>query len=236
MHLLILAGGFGTRIRETIGGLPKILAPIYDTTFLKLQLDNWERQGFKNFLFLLHHQSSLIISSIKNYQNQNFRDCKIEYIIENEPLDTGGAVINAVKKKNLEEFTLINADTWIDNELIKVRNSSHNSIGVIERNNDERYGAILYDKRTGIIKSFVEKKSGKIGRSYINAGVFKFYGKIFKDYEIKKISLEKEIIPKLVNKKLLKAVHLNTNFIDIGVPEDYIEFIKFYKKRNYNGN
>ena len=106
MHLLILAGGFGTRIRETIGGLPKILAPIYDTTFLKLQLDNWERQGFKNFLFLLHHQSSLIISSIKNYQNQNFRDCKIEYIIENEPLDTGGAVINAVK----EEFRRIYFD------------------------------------------------------------------------------------------------------------------------------
>ena len=57
---------------------------------------------------------------------------------------------------------MINADTWIDNELIKVRNSSYNSIGVIERNNDERYGAILYDKRTGIIKSFVEKNQEKL--------------------------------------------------------------------------
>ena len=55
IKMLVLAGGFGTRLKETIGSVPKTMASINGTPLLKLQLDNWIKQGQRKFIFLLHY-------------------------------------------------------------------------------------------------------------------------------------------------------------------------------------
>ena len=61
MRLLVLAGGFGTRLKTSIGDVPKALAPIGGIPFLQLQLEHWLSQGVQEFNFLLHHQADQII-------------------------------------------------------------------------------------------------------------------------------------------------------------------------------
>ena len=55
MKLLVLAGGFGTRLHSVVAEVPKALAPIGSVPFLQLQIDHWKTQGINSFVFLLHH-------------------------------------------------------------------------------------------------------------------------------------------------------------------------------------
>jgi D-glycero-D-manno-heptose 1,7-bisphosphate phosphatase len=62
---VVLAGGFGTRLKTVITDVPKALAPIGDIPFLLLQLEHWLAQGLREFTFLLHHQADQIIAFFK---------------------------------------------------------------------------------------------------------------------------------------------------------------------------
>ena len=102
-------------------------------------------------------------------------------------------------------------------------------LGVIKVKDISRYGEVFLCKKKVI--SFKEKnnlqKSG-----YINAGVFLFNSKDFHNYSSKKIfSLEKEFLPKLVKDGELNAMKLETNFIDIGIPEDYNRFCNWIRQK-----
>ena len=59
--MLVLAGGFGKRLQSVVSSVPKPMAPINGVPLLQLQLDHWVNQGQRSFIFLLHHQSQIII-------------------------------------------------------------------------------------------------------------------------------------------------------------------------------
>ena len=59
-HLLVLAGGFGTRLRSVVSDVPKPLAPVMGQPYLRYMMDNWRAQGITRFTFLLHHQVELM--------------------------------------------------------------------------------------------------------------------------------------------------------------------------------
>ena len=60
MRLLVLAGGFGIRLKKVVAEVPKALAPVGGVPFLQLQLEQWLAQGLCEFTFLLHHQANHI--------------------------------------------------------------------------------------------------------------------------------------------------------------------------------
>ena len=101
MMLLVLAGGFGTRLQSVVTEVPKALAPVGDVPFLKLQIEHWKKQGITSFIFLLHHQADLIVNFLKIQQASLLNECEIHWVIEPRPMDTGGAVAYAVKKQKL---------------------------------------------------------------------------------------------------------------------------------------
>ena len=65
MDLLILAGGFGTRLKSVVSNVPKTMAPIDNVPFLHYQIENWIFQGVKSFVFLLYYQSDIIIEYLE---------------------------------------------------------------------------------------------------------------------------------------------------------------------------
>ena len=118
MHMLILAGGFGTRLKSAVSDVPKPLAPINGVPLLQLQLQHWIDQGQRSFVFLLHHQADLIIDLLVKQSHYFGGAVNIDWIVENRPLGTGGSVANAIDKFALTGFVLIsNADTWLDGGL-----------------------------------------------------------------------------------------------------------------------
>lgn len=226
MRLLVLAGGFGTRLKGSIADVPKALAPIGDVPFLQLQLENWLAQGLREFTFLLHHKADQIVAFLQVQQERLLKGSQVEWLIEPVPMNTGGAIAHAVKTLNhKEEFLLTNADTWLGSGGREMMQSVAPAMAVINQPNVSRYGQVHFD-RAQRVTAFAEK-DGQCAAGWINAGLCHLNVELFENWDGQPFSLERDLFPTLVRKCLLTAVPLQADFIDIGVPADYRRFCRW---------
>ena len=223
MNLLVLAGGFGTRLKTVIREVPKALAPIGDVPFLQLQIANWLAQGIREFTFLLHHQADLIVAFLKSHESGLLRGCKVEWLIEPMPMDTGGAIANAVKTFDLKnDFLMTNADTWLGGGIFELIQSPAPAMAVVNLSVVSRYGQVHFDREHRVI-AFAEK-TGQCTAGWISAGLCHLNAELFSNWNGEPFSLERDLFFRLAQKNCLIAVPLQTDFIDIGVPSDYHRF------------
>lgn len=227
----MLAGGFGTRLKSTLNGLPKALAPACGVPFLQLQISNWRKQGVNEFSFLLHHESDQMIGFLEDQQNDLLRGCDVNWCVESVPMDTGGAVAYGASVLNFgDSFLVTNADTWMSHGIKDLSDASAPTVGVIEVPDVGRYGKVSFDNDS-VVTSFDEKNAnGSAG--WINSGLCHLSTEYFIDWDGKPFSLERDLFPRLVENKNLKAMRLKTDFIDIGVPNDYLRFCNWISKNH----
>ena len=231
MKMLVLAGGFGTRLKDVVSDVPKPMAPINGTPLLQLQLDHWIHQGQKKFIFLLHHQASVIVDLLATQSKLLGDKVDIEWIVEDTPLGTGGSVLNAITTHGLEGSVLIaNADTWLDGGIQELNGIGPPVVAAVKVNDSSRYGSILIDSK-GRVSEFVEKKIGCMAHTpgIINAGLYKLPTELFLNISRKEFAIETEVLPQLSTTKSLQAELLGGAFFDIGVPQDYYKFCDWYK-------
>ncbi len=230
MQLLVLAGGFGTRLRSAVSSVPKPLAPVMGRPFLNFQMNNWTSQGITDFTFLLHYEAKKIIDFIEIWLQANQkRNINIKFIIEDTPLGTGGSIANAVKKLKIRSrFFVSNADTWLDSGFSLLKDSPAPSIAVSKVDDISRYGSVIIGENNYVI-SFAEKVKEQTP-GIINAGISCLDPEIFLSWNGEKSSLERDYLPQLAMKGDLFSVRLDKNFIDIGIPEDYERFCKWVEK------
>ena len=222
--LLVLSGGFGTRLKSVVSEVPKPLAPVNGRPFLYYQIKNWTHQGLTNFIFLLYNQSELIIEFLTNEKDGILKGCDVKWVVEPEPMGTGGAVAYSVNHLNIEgDFLVTNADTWLGSGINEIIASEAPALAVIKREDSARHGRV--NLSTDQLVSFKEK-SDRTDAGWINAGLCKLNTQNFKTINEKVFSLEQSIFPLLAKQGDLTAVQLDAEFIDIGIPEDYFRFIK----------
>lgn len=226
MRLLVLAGGFGTRLKTAVADVPKALAPIGDVPFLQLQIEHWLAQGLREFTFLLHHQADQIISFLQAQQDDLLKDCQVNWLIEPVPMDTGGALAHAVNTLDLKDnFLMTNADSWLGGGIVEMMQSAAPALAVVNLADVSRYGQVHFD-HTQRVTAFAEK-NGQCTAGWINAGLCHLSAELFKDWDGQPFSLERDLFATLVQNRRLTAVPLHTNLIDIGVPEDYHRFCRW---------
>jgi D-glycero-alpha-D-manno-heptose 1-phosphate guanylyltransferase len=218
--IIILAGGFGTRLQSVLNGLPKPMADVNGKPFIYFLIKSWLAKGFSKFIFSLYFQANILKEYLENLKENEFTNCDFKYIVETIPLGTGGAIIYAVKHHKIEnEFIVVNGDTWVENGFEDISSVEGNCIALIKVINSDRYGFVEVGEDNSVI-SFKEKHVNQ-GSGYVNAGVYKFQSSTFKKLEIKTTSLENDILQSLVINKKLSALLLDSKFIDIGIPQDY---------------
>ena len=221
MEAIILAGGFGTRLKYVVSDVPKPMAPINDKPFLEYIFEDLNKKGVTHVVLAVGYMKE----KIEEYFKNQYKNIEISYSEENFPLGTGGAIKKAVSQCREEDIFIINGDTFYDVDLEKMRkfhieNKSSLTIAVKEMENFDRYGSLVIENNK-IIK-FEEKKPMSKGK--INGGVYLIKKNIFQGVEEESFSFEKEI---LENEKTEKyAYGSNGYFIDIGIPEDYYKFIE----------
>ena len=224
--MLVLAGGFGTRLRPAVAEAPKALAPVGKVPFLHLQIEHWITQGLRSFVFLLHHQSDLILSFLKTEKAGLLKDCEVQWLVEPTPMGTGGAVAFAVEELHLSGHILVtNADTWLGSGVKEVLFADAPAMAVVESGEAGRYGRVQLNAQ-GYVTAFHEK-SNSPGAGWINAGLCHLDAEFFKDWNHLAFSLEQISFPALAMRGDLKAVALHTDFIDIGIPGDYFRFCRW---------
>lgn len=222
---LILAGGMGTRLKSVISNVPKPMAPINGRPFLEIQLDYWINQGVDNFIISVGYKSEIIIEHF----GHKYRNANINYVIEDNPLGTGGAIIKSIKDFQIEEpFMLLNGDTYFEISLFNLLSFHQNkgsqfTFSVFKSNNTERYMGLNLDHNMRLLPEFYIENSND--EKYVNGGVYIINPEILnrEKFENDKFySLENDIFP-IINKKeaLIYACLFENKFIDIGVPEDY---------------
>jgi NDP-sugar pyrophosphorylase family protein len=156
--LLVLAGGFGTRLRTTVSDVPKPLAPVNCRPYLGYLVDSWQQQGMDSMIFLLHHQAEMIEDFLRSVWKTGAQNgCRWQTLVEPRPMGTGGAVAYAVRQLAIQgEFLVANADTWLGTGMGEVMRVESPALATVEVENTERYGKVL--ARGNKIEFFKEKQ------------------------------------------------------------------------------
>ncbi|TLP48523.1 hypothetical protein FDK21_02360 [Cohaesibacter sp. CAU 1516] len=223
MPLLVLAGGFGTRLQSVVHDVPKPLAPVHGRPFLAYMLDNWRDAGIRDFVFLLHHRAEQIEAFLEDqFAQPSFEGCSCRSIIEAQPLGTGGSLANALAELAIEEtFLATNADTWLPAGMETMVKADGQAMAITHVENANRYGRVQFDKNRIIA---FEEKQNQSESGWINAGIYRLNPHCLTDWDGSFLSLEAEILPKLVKSGAIRAIKIDCAFIDIGVPADYEYF------------
>ena len=100
MEAIILAGGFGTRLKEKINYLPKPMAPINNKPFLDYLFYYLNNQGVGRAVLSVFHKSEII----KQHYNYLYNGIIISYSNDKIPLGTGGAIKAALMKSMNKMF------------------------------------------------------------------------------------------------------------------------------------
>ena len=157
----------------------------------------------------------------------------IGYVIEAEPLGTGGAIRFAMNSFNLDEALVVNGDTFLSATLSKMLeplNTSKNEqvrCGLINVPDRKRYGGVDVSSE-GLVTQFIEK--GSSGSGLINAGIYRVGINAFEGVSETTFSFETQVLPSLCKQRHLSGEILSGKFIDIGVPEDYKLFCDQYQE------
>ena len=214
MQAIILAGGFGTRLKSKINDLPKPMAPIRGIPFLSFILNQLDKQGFNKVVLAVGYMSEKIVS----FYGNKFKNIDIEYSYEDEPLGTGGCVKKAIEMINENYAFVINGDTYFNINYSEIPKPNHALIVCKYKDNPIRYGKVIINK--SVIKSFNEKGDSSSG--YINGGIYYFNKTWFENMELPyKFSMEKDFFEKFVENINIESYISDQYFIDIGIPEDY---------------
>lgn len=220
--MIVLAGGFGTRLRSVVPDLPKPMAPVAGRPFLAHLIEAWVAQGLREFAFSLHHQAELIIDYVEAERAGGLlAGCRCHFAIEPEPLGTGGAIRYAARKLGFDgPFLVANADTWLSGGIAEMVCAPGAAMALAEVENTERYGRVeLAGDR---VAGFAEKEASR-GRGWINAGLYRLSAGDLGSAPYP-FSFERDVVPGLVAEGRLGAVRIVSEFIDIGIPSDYARF------------
>jgi len=217
---MILSGGMGTRLKDTVPELPKVMAPVAGHPFIYYLIKNLEKKGIKHFTFLLGYKHNVVSS----YLDDAFKNLVKTYVVESMPLGTGGAIQNGLQYCKKETVAITNGDTYFDIDLNKMeflhtQKVSNCTLALKPMKNYDRYGSVLFDQDF-LITDFIEKKYTNEG--YINGGFYLIDKNSFLKHSFEKVfSFEKDYLEnETLNKKMYATLH-DSYFIDIGIPEDY---------------
>ena len=218
MEAIVLAGGLGTRLRESVPALPKPMASIAGRPFLEILLNSLAHKGFRRVVLSLGYMAETVIAHF----GDKFGEITLLYEIERTPLGTGGAVRQALTQCHNDHAFVFNGDTYLDLEVESVdahwRTHRAPIIVATQLPNTARYGSL--ETSDGRVVGFHEKGGPEQG--LINAGCYVLNADLLNQFALgQPFSLETDFLPAAVRRARFDLFVSKGYFIDIGVPEDY---------------
>jgi mannose-1-phosphate guanylyltransferase / phosphomannomutase len=239
---VIMAGGFGTRLRPLTMKLPKPMVSVLNKPMMEHIIDLLKKHGIKNVLSLLYFYPDVISRYFED--GQKF-DIKMEYVKAEADYGTAGAVRNA-KELLHERFIVISGDVLTDFDLSRAveYHKSKNAMATILLTrvwNPLQYGIVMTDEN-GKIKRFLEKPSwGEVFTDTINTGIYILEPEIleFIPYQ-KEYDFSKDLFPLMLEKELPLYGYIAEGYWkDVGNLKEYRkgqkDAAKGKIKLNYNG-
>jgi D-glycero-alpha-D-manno-heptose 1-phosphate guanylyltransferase len=218
---IILAGGFGTRLKHIVSDVPKPMASVNGEPFLSYIFRKLQIAGVEHIIL----STGYLHEKIEKYYGKSFENICLSYSQETTPLGTGGAILFGLQKAVTNQLLVLNGDTLFDinfEDFSSFHTSKQSVLSVALRyvENVSRYGAVKTDTDSRII-AFAEKNKVQ-GEGLINGGIYLVNRNWLMGLKLpEQFSFEKEILETLYKTETFYGLGFGAYFIDIGIPQDY---------------
>lgn len=216
---IVLVGGLGTRLRAVVSDVPKPLASVAGRPFLAWLLDRLAKEGMRHVVLAAGYLAERVIDAI----GREWNGLQVDYSIESVPLGTGGAVRQACGMLQGDAAHVLNGDTFLRYGMHALEQATCDAgadLGMALARVDDvgRYGAVVRDGAH--VEGFREK--GESGPGYINAGSYYLTSAAIRALPTEPaFSFETRVLAPLTAAGRVCGFDATSEFIDIGVPEDY---------------
>lgn len=212
---LVLCGGMGTRF-ASVSNDPKILAEFRGKPFIDWLTDYISDHAFEKIVYSLGYKSDQIIRHLEKMN----KEIPVDYLIEDVPLGTGGAIKSYFEHYGRSELYVFNGDTFFSKKLPEELFSKEfsNIFSVVCKNSsvNDRYGD--FSINNGNIQIKRGTKSRPILNSNVYCGVARLPCTTIFDDLPSKFSTEDLF---LTQDKDFKVLNYEGEIMDFGVPEAY---------------
>ncbi|UCH33907.1 MAG: NDP-sugar synthase [Armatimonadota bacterium] len=226
MKGLILAGGKSTRLYPLTFNLPKPMVPVLNRPFLEHMIEWLHSHGIRDIILTTCYLPDAIREHFKSGADHGVN---IEYVIEERPLGTGGAI------KNCEQlldgtFYVFNGDILTGLDLRDMarkheRSGAKVSISLTYVEDPTPYGVIETDESGHILRFREKPKPHEITSHYINAGTYVFEPEALAEMPAeKRFSIEREFYPQALERGVPMFGYRDSSYwLDIGTAEKYVQ-------------
>jgi NDP-sugar pyrophosphorylase family protein len=224
----ILAGGLGTRLRSVVADRPKVLAPVRGRPFLAFLLDQLADAAIRKVVLLTGHRAEQVQEAF----GETYEGMRLIYAKEPTPLSTAGALRRALPLVTGSRVVLLNGDSYCDVCIDELHDwhcqqKAGASLGLVEVPDVSLFGQVRRDRIERVIA--FEEKGQAHGSGWINAGVYLIERKLLAELPADRpLSLECDVLPNWVSRRLVYGMECGNRFIDIGTPESYSEAEAFF--------
>jgi len=227
MRAVVLVGGLGTRLRPLTDTIPKPMLPVAHVPLIARLVARLGAGGVDAVTLALGFQPEPFIEA---FPDGRCGDVALDYAVEPEPLDTGGAIRFAARHAGIDEtFVVVNGDVLTDLDVGALteahrRGGALATLHLIAVDDPSAYGVAELDD-AGRVLRFVEKPApGTEPSTLVNAGTYVFEPAVLDRIpEGRRVSIERETFPALVDDGGVHSLATDDYWIDAGRPDEFLQ-------------
>ena len=221
MQVVVLAGGFGTRLRPWTYEIPKPILPMLDKTLLEHVVEVVPSDKVDEVVVAGGYK----VDDIEAYFKEADVSYDVRIVRETEPLGTGGALGNC-RDVVSGQFVCLNGDivSSLDMQVgldLHQKNGGIGTLALWEVEDPTRFGIVGLDDEQRITQFKEKPAPEEVFSHLINAGSYLFQDDIFDYVPLGRSSLEREVFPVLAEERNLNGFSFDGYFIDAGTPKSW---------------
>ncbi len=221
---VVLVGGKGTRLRPLTLSAPKPMLPTAGVPFLTHLLSRIRAVGIRHVVLGTSYQAEVFS---EYFGDGSEFGLELEYVVEDEPLDTAGAIRNVAGRLRERDVLVFNGDilSGVDLCALVDTHRTHDAdvtLHLVKVDDPSSFGCVPTDV-DGRVTAFLEK-SDKPPVDQVNAGCYVFRREVIDTIpEGRPVSVERETFPGLLDSGARVQAHVDAAYwLDLGTPEAFV--------------
>jgi mannose-1-phosphate guanylyltransferase len=221
---VVLVGGMGTRLRPLTLSAPKPMLPTAGLPFLTHLLSRIADAGIEHVIMGTSYKAGVFESEFGDGSKLGLQ---IDYVVEDEPMGTGGGIANVASKLKHDTAVVFNGDVLSGCDLRALLDSHSErqadvTLHLVRVGDPRAFGCVPTDS-DGVVTAFLEKTQDP-PTDQINAGCYVFKRSIIEEIpKGRALSVEREVFPGLLTDGRRVCGYVDASYWrDMGTPEDFV--------------
>ncbi|MBW4716230.1 sugar phosphate nucleotidyltransferase [Saccharothrix obliqua] len=224
VEAVVLVGGRGTRLRPLTLSAPKPMLPTAGVPFLTHLLSRIREAGIRHVVLGTSYKAEVFQ---EHFGDGSALGLELEYVVEDVPLDTAGAIRNVAHKLRERDVMVFNGDILSGVDLRGVLATHRESaadvtLHLVKVEDPRRFGCVPTDAE-GRVTAFLEKTENP-PTDQINAGCYVFRREVVEGIPAgRPVSVERETFPGLLAAGARLQGHVDASYwLDLGTPAAFV--------------